>query len=59
MPKRLPAFLKETLQLPYRITEKQLLIHMDSKNDAKENLKILIEEGVWFIVKLVKRKLRR
>lgn len=59
MPKRLPAFLKETLQLPYRITEKQLLIHMDFKNDAKENLKILIEEGVWFIVKLVKRKLRR
>ena len=51
-----PAFLKETLRLSHGITDKPLLIRMDSGNDAKENLGILLEDGSWFIVK---RNLRR
>ena len=51
-----PAFLEETLQLSHKMTDKPLLIRMDSGNDAKENLGILLEDGDWFIVK---RNLRR
>ena len=51
-----PDFLKETLCLSHKMTENQLLIRMDSGNDAKQNLGILIEDGSWFIVK---RNLRR
>jgi len=51
-----PEFLKETLCLSHKMTENQLLIRMDSGNDAKQNLGILIEDGSWFIVK---RNLRR
>lgn len=46
-----PEFLKQTLCLSHKLTENQLLIRMDSGNDAKENLGILIEDGSWFIVK--------
>lgn len=51
-----PRFLKETLSLCHQLTDKQLLIRMDSGNDAAENLGILIEDGSWFIIK---RNLRR
>ena len=51
-----PEFLKETLRLSHKMTEKQLLIRMDSGNDAKQNLGILIDDGSWFIIK---RNLRR
>ncbi len=34
----------------------QLLIRMDSGNDAAENLGILLEDGSWFIVKRNLRK---
>ena len=54
--KNTPAFLTETLQLSHKMTDKQLLIRMDSGNDAKENLGILLEDGDWFIVK---RNMRR
>ena len=54
--KGMPGFLKETLSLSHKMTDKQLLIRMDSGNDAKENLGILLEDGDWFIVK---RNLRR
>ena len=54
--KGMPEFLKETLSLSHKMTDKQLLIRMDSGNDAKENLGILLEDGDWFIVK---RNLRR
>lgn len=54
--KGMPEFLKETLHLSHKMTDKQLLIRMDSGNDAKENLGILLEDGDWFIVK---RNLRR
>lgn len=54
--KGMPGFLKETLSLSHKMTDKQLLVRMDSGNDAKENLGILLEDGDWFIVK---RNLRR
>lgn len=46
-----PAFLKETLRYSHEMTKNPLLIRMDSGNDAKENLGILLEDGDWFIVK--------
>jgi len=46
-----PEFLKETLRLCHQITDKPLLIRLDSGNDASENLGILIEDGSYFIVK--------
>ena len=46
-----PHFLKETLRLSHELTKDPLLIRMDSGNDAKENLGILLEDGDWFIVK--------
>lgn len=51
-----PAFLRETLRLSHQMTDRQLLVRMDSGNDAAENLGILIEDGSWFIVK---RNMRR
>ena len=46
-----PAFLRETLSLCHKLTEKPLLIRMDAGNDAAENLGILLEDGAWFIIK--------
>ena len=50
-PKGTPHFLKETLRLSHELTDAPLLIWMDSGNDARENLSILLEVGDWFIVK--------
>ena len=49
--KNTPAFLRETLSLCHQLTDKPLLIRMDSGNDAAENLGILIEDGDWFVIK--------
>lgn len=49
-------FLRETLQYSHKLTNEQLLIRMDSGNDAKENLGIVLDDGSWFIVK---RNMRR
>ena len=46
-----PRFLKETLHLSHGLTDAPLLVRMDSGNDARENLGILLEDGDWFIVK--------
>jgi hypothetical protein len=51
-----PDFLRETLSLAHRMTDDQLLIRLDSGNDAAENLGILLEDGSWFIVKRNLRK---
>ena len=51
-----PEFLKETLKMAHRLTDQQLLIRLDSGNDAAENYGILIEDGSWFIVKRNPRK---
>lgn len=49
--KNTPRFLRETLRLSHEMTDAPLLIRMDSGNDAKENLGILLEDGDWFIIK--------
>lgn len=46
-----PKFLRETLELSHKLTDKPLLIRMDAGNDAAENLGILLEDGAWFIIK--------
>ena len=51
-----PDFLRETLELSHQITAEQLLVRLDSGNDAAENLGILLEDGSWFIVKRNLRK---
>ena len=51
-----PDFLRETLRLSHELTDGQLLIRLDSGNDAVENLGILLEDGSWFIVKRNLRK---
>ena len=51
-----PEFLRETLKLAHQLTDQQLLIRLDSGNDAAENLGILLEDGSWFVIK---RNLRR
>ena len=51
-----PAFLRETLCYSHQMTDGQLLIRLDSGNDAAENLGILLEDGSWFIVKRNLRK---
>ena len=51
-----PDFLRETLLLSHQMTSDQLLIRLDSGNDAAENLGILLEDGSWFIVKRNLRK---
>lgn len=49
--KGMPEFLKETIGLAKQITDKQLLIRLDSGNDAAQNLGIVMESNAWFIVK--------
>ena len=51
-----PEFLRETLALAHQMTDGQLLVRLDSGNDAVENLGILLEDGSWFIVKRNLRK---
>jgi len=46
-----PEFLRETLKLCRQLTDKPLLVRLDSGNDAADNLGILLENGAWFIIK--------
>jgi hypothetical protein len=46
-----PEFLKETLSVAHKMTDKPLLVRLDSGNDSADNYGILIEDGSWFIVK--------
>ena len=50
------AFLQETIRLCKELTEKPLLIRLDSGNDSIDNVAVLIEQGCYFIIK---RNLRR
>ena len=54
--KETPAFLRETLSLVRQLTDAPLLVRLDSGNDATDNLGILIEAGVDFIIKRNLRK---
>ncbi len=46
-----PEFLRETLKLCRQLTDKPLLVRLDSGNDAADNLGILLENEAWFIIK--------
>ena len=48
--KGMPEFLNESISMAKQITNKQLLIRLDSGNDAAQNLEIVLESGAWFIV---------
>ena len=50
------AFLEETIRLCKKLTDKTLLIRMDSGNDSIDNVAVLIDQGCYFIIK---RNLRR
>lgn len=49
--KHTPEFLRELLHYGHRMTDKQLLVRLDSGNDSADNYGILLEDGSWFIVK--------
>jgi len=51
-----PAFLRESIRYAKMITNKGLLVRLDSGNDSLENIGICIEEGAHW---LIKRNLRR
>ena len=46
-----PAFLLEALVAAHKITEKTLLVRLDSGNDASENIGILLTDHTHFIIK--------
>ena len=50
------AFLQETIKLCKKLTDKPLLIRLDSGNDSIDNVAVLIQESCYFIIK---RNLRR
>jgi len=49
-------FLQETIRLCKKLTDKPLLIRLDSGNDSMDNVAVLMDEGCFFIIK---RNLRR
>jgi hypothetical protein len=50
------AFLQETLRFCKKLTDKPLLIRLDSGNDSIDNVAVLMDAGCYFIIK---RNLRR
>ena len=51
-----PEFIRETMSLCKTITDKPLLVRLDSGNDAAENVGILLENGVYYVIKRNLRK---
>ena len=49
-------FLRETIKLCKKLTDKPLLLRLDSGNDSIDNVSVLMDEGCYFIIK---RNLRR
>lgn len=49
-------FLQETIELCKKLTDKPLLIRLDSGNDSIDNVAVLMDSGCYFIIK---RNLRR
>jgi hypothetical protein len=49
-------FLTETLRLAKRMTDRKLLVRMDSGNDALDNIKLFIKEEADYIIKRNLRK---
>ena len=54
--KGMVEFLQETIPLCRRLTDKPLLIRLDSGNDSIDNVAVLMDAGCFFIIK---RNLRR
>ena len=51
-----PEFIRETMALCKTITDKPLLVRLDSGNDAAENVGILLENGAYYVIKRNLRK---
>ena len=51
-----PDFLRQTLKHCRKITDKPLLVRLDSDNDAAENIGILLENGAYYVIKRNLRK---
>ena len=51
-----PEFIRETMSLCKTITDKPLLVRLDSGNDAAENVGILLENGAYYVIKRNLRK---
>ena len=49
-------FLQETIKLCHKLTDRPLLIRLDSGNDSIDNVAVLMDTGCFFIIK---RNLRR
>ena len=49
-------FLQETIKLCHKLTDKPLLIRLDSGNDSIDNVAVLMDTGCFF---MIKRNLRR
>ena len=49
-------FLQETIRLCKKLTDRPLLIRLDSGNDSIDNVSVMFDEGCYFIIK---RNLRR
>ena len=49
-------FLLETINLCKKLTDKPLLVRLDSGNDSIDNVAVLIENGCYFIIKRNLRK---
>lgn len=45
-------FLQETIQLCRKLTDKPLLIRLDSGNDSIDNVAVLMDSGCFFIIKI-------
>lgn len=44
-------FLQETINLCHKLTDKPLLIRLDSGNDSIDNVAVLMDAGCFFIIK--------
>ena len=51
-----PEFLRQTMNLCRKITDKPVLVRLDSGNDAAENVGILLENGAYYVIKRNLRK---
>ena len=51
-----PAFLRQTIELCRKITDQPLLFRLDSGNDATDNVGIMLDKGVYYVIKRNLRK---
>ena len=51
-----PDFLRQAIPLCREMTDKPLLVRLDSGNDAAENVGILLENGAFYVIKRNLRK---